>query len=240
MDGSSHGVRRGSFLRSAGLGLAAATFMESKSEKPAIAAGGQAPPMAASTPQEALALLKAGNGRFVEDRSTCGPLTPRRLELTQGQAPFAIILGCSDSRVPIETVFDQVPGHLFVVRVAGNFLNDDDFGSIEYAIAVLKSKFVLVLGHEACGAVTAAVDFVKDGKRQPGHIQSLVDALAPAAKAAKGKPGDWIANAIEQNVRIQVGELTVQSDIIKTAVDSGSVGVAGGVYDLQTGKVHFL
>jgi carbonic anhydrase len=214
--------------------------MEANIDNPASAAGGHAPPMAASTPQEALGLLKAGNVRFVEDKSICGPLTPRRLELTQGQAPFAIILGCSDSRVPIETVFDQVPGHLFVVRVAGNFLNDDDFGSIEYAVAVLKSKFILVLGHESCGAVTAAVDFVKNGTRQPGHIQSLVNALARSAEATKAHSGDWIANAIAENVRLNVGDLTAHSDIIKDAVASGSVGVGGGVYDLQTGKVSFI
>ncbi|MBV8435291.1 MAG: carbonic anhydrase [Candidatus Eremiobacteraeota bacterium] len=240
MDRSEDPLDRKRFLRSAGIGLAAAAFMDAEAERPARAAGGQVPPTAAASPSEALALLKAGNERFVEDRSTCGPLTPRRLELTQGQAPFAIVLGCSDSRVPIETVFDQVPGHLFVVRVAGNFLNDDDFGSIEYGIAVLKAKFVLVLGHGGCGAVTAAVNFVKTGARQPGHIQNIVDALTPAAKATKAKAGDWIANATEENVRINLAELTAQSTIVKEAVAAGSVGIGGGVYDLQSGRVHFL
>ena len=240
MDVSSSGLGRGKFLRSAGIGIAVAAVTGGKMDRPAWAAGGPAPPMAASTPHEALELLKAGNERFATDQSTCGPLTSRRLQLTQGQSPFAIVLGCSDSRVPIETIFDQVPGNIFVVRVAGNFLNDDDFGSIEYAIANLKSKLILVLGHEACGAVTAAVDYVKNGTRQPGHIQSLVDAIAPAVKATQGKPGDWIANAIEENVKLNVAELTAQSTIVADAVKSGDVEIAGGVYDLHTGRVAFL
>ena len=233
-------VGRGKFLRSASLGLAMAALVDGEMGQPARAAGGAAPPMAASSPAEALALLKAGNTRFVDDHSSCGPLSPRRLQLIQGQAPFAIILGCSDSRVPVETVFDQVPGNLFVIRVAGNFLNDADIGTIEYGVAVLKSRYILVLGHEACGAVTAAVDFVKNGTRQPGHIQSLVNALAPAAKASKGKPGDWVANAIEENVRLNIRDLSAESEIVRSAVASGSVAVGGGVYDLHTGKVGWL
>lgn len=240
MDHPSDSVGRGRFLRSTGLGLAMAALMDGDLSQPALADAGHAPPMAASSPDEALGLLKAGNKRFVEDKSACGPLTPRRLQLIQGQAPFAIILGCSDSRVPVETVFDQVPGNLFVIRVAGNFLNDADIGTIEYGVAVLKSRYILVLGHEACGAVTAAVDFVKNGTRQPGHIQTLVNAIAPAAKASKGKPGDWVANAIEENVRLNMKDLHAESEIVRSAVAAGSVAVGGGVYDLHTGKVTFL
>jgi carbonic anhydrase len=231
---------RGRFLKRAGASIAATALAAGAQGEPALASGGVAPPMAAHSPKDALALLKAGNARFVADKSECGPLTARRLELTQGQAPFAIILGCSDSRVPIETIFDQMPGNLFVIRVAGNFLNEDEFGTMEYGVAVLKSKLILVLGHERCGAVTAAVDFVKTGTKQPGHIQNLVKALAPAAKATQGRPGDWVANAVAENVRMNMAEVDEESEIIAAAIKSGDVAVAGGVYDLESGKVQFL
>ena len=231
---------RWSFLRSTGLGGTMAVMAAGETGTSALAAGGVAPPAAAATSAEALSLLKAGNARFVGDRATCGPLTPRRTELTQGQSPFAIVLGCSDSRVPIETVFDQVPGHLFVVRLAGNFLDDNGLGSIEYSVAVLKSKLIVVLGHEGCGAVTAAVDYVKNGTVQPGHIQGLVKALEPAAKATHDAGGDWIAKAIAENVRLNVAAMSARSAIVAAAVKSGALEVVGGVYSLHTGQVRFL
>lgn len=195
--------------------------------------------MAASSPSEALALLRAGNERFVADKPLTAPLTPLVAELANGQNPFAIILGCSDSRVPVETVFDQPPGNVFTVRVAGNFLNADNYGSIEYAVAVLKAKLVVVLGHSKCGAVAAAVAFAKQGTTQPGHIQDLVTALAPAAEAARGRAGDWIANAVRENVHRNVIAMTSGSTIIADAVRAGDVEVKGGVYDLHTGRVAF-
>jgi carbonic anhydrase len=195
--------------------------------------------MAADTPAAALALLKAGNARFVAGKPECAPLTARVAELASGQNPVAIVLGCSDSRVPVETVFDQPPGNVFVVRVAGNYLTDDGLGSIEYAIAVLKSKAIVVLGHSSCGAVSAAVSYVKSGTTQPGHIQELVTSLEPAAKATKGHPGDWVANAIAENVTLNVAALTSRSSIVADAVKSGSLGIYGGVYDLHGGKVSF-
>jgi carbonic anhydrase len=121
----------------------------------------------ALTPAEALASLKAGNARFVAGTPQTDPLDAGVLELASGQSPHAIVLGCSDSRVPIETIFDQPPGNVFVVRVAGNFLNDDILGSIEFGVAVLKARLILVLGHTNCGAVTAAVAHAKDGTTQP-------------------------------------------------------------------------
>lgn len=233
-------VDRGKFLRSTGLGLAMAALVEGEVERPARAAGGTAPAPAATNPTQALALLKAGNERFVAGNSTCGPLTVRRMELTQGQSPFAIVLGCSDSRVPIETVFDQVPGHIFVVRLAGNFADDNGLGSMEYGVAVLKSSLILVLGHSACGAVGATVKYLEDGMTQPGHIQGLVQAIAPAAKAAKGEPGDWADNAIVQNVLSNVSSIPERSSIIADAIKSGQIKIAGGVYELHTGRVRFL
>jgi carbonic anhydrase len=229
-------VDRGRFLRSAGIGIAMAAVTNAE---PVWASGGEAPPAAATTPEKALELLKAGNARFVAGNSTCGPLTARRLELTQGQSPFAIVLGCSDSRVPIETVFDQVPGNIFVVRVAGNFLDDAGLGSIEYGVAALKASLVLVLGHENCGAVGATVDFLHNGTRQPGHIQTIVTAIEPAARAARDEPGDWLTNAIGKNVDFNVKALREQSTIADEAATSGRIRIMGGVYDLPSGRVVY-
>ena len=136
--------------------------------------------MADLSPAGALELLQAGNARFVAGTPRSEPFGARVAALANGQRPFAVVLGCSDSRVPVEIVFDQAPGSLFVVRVAGNFLNRDGLGSIEFAIDALKSRLVVVLGHENCGAVGAALKYVQDGKTQPGHIQELVNAIAPA------------------------------------------------------------
>jgi len=189
------------------------------------------PPHAAKTAAEALALLEAGNARFVGSAPQANP---------RGQAPYAIVLGCSDSRVPIETIFDQAPGHLFVVRVAGNFLNEDNLGSIEFSVAVLKSRLILVLGHSGCGAIEAAVGYVKDGATQPGYIQDLVAKLGPAARNVRGNPGDWVGNAVAENVKLNVAAMTGRSTIIAQAVKRGEVEVRGGVYDLRSGSVTFL
>jgi carbonic anhydrase len=230
---------RARFLRSMGLSVAATALTAGAGTGSAIAAGA-APPMAAHSPDEALSLLKAGNVRFASGKPECGPLTARIGELRNGQSPFAAVLGCSDSRVPIETIFDQVPGNVFVVRVAGNFVNDDGLGSIEYSVAVLKSKLILVLGHESCGAVNAGVAYVKDGTTQPGHMQNFVAAVAPAAKATKGSAGDWLTNAIAENARMNVAAMTARSTIVADAVKSGSVKVVGGVYSLHSGQVRWL
>lgn len=231
----SNSVDRGKFLRSTGIGLALAALVDGNLEQPAAAAGGAAPAPAATNPDQALALLKAGNSRFVAGESTCGPLTARRMELTQGQSPFAIVLGCSDSRVPIETVFDQVPGHIFVVRLAGNFADDNGLGSMEYGVAVLKASVILVLGHTACGAIDATVKYVNDGTTVPGHIQGLVTALAPAVKK-----GESLDEAIAANVAANVAAIPARSEIIAAAVKSGQIRISGGVYELHSGKVRFL
>jgi carbonic anhydrase len=196
--------------------------------------------MTVGSTAEALTLLEAGNARFVAGTPHIGRLDAALLELAGGQSPYAIVLGCSDSRVPIEMIFDQQPGKLFVVRVAGNYLTDDIFGSIEFAVASFKSKLVVVLGHTKCGAVTAAVAHAKDGTTQPGHIAHLVDAIAPAAEATRDLPGNWLANATAENVRRTVQAMTAGSQIIADAVSRGEAEVAGGIYDLHTGRVSFL
>jgi carbonic anhydrase len=192
-----------------------------------------------ASPAEALATLKAGNARFVAGREHFAPSELDAGDL-RGQTPFAVVLGCSDSRVPIEAIFDQTPGQVFVVRVAGNFLNEANFGSIEFAVAVLKAKLVVVLGHTNCGAVGAAIAAAKDGVAQPGHIAVLVAAVAPAVEATRGRPGDWHANAIAENVRRNVAALTLGSQIIGEAVAGGEVATIGGLYDLGSGDVRFL
>jgi carbonic anhydrase len=235
MGDSSDSVGRGKFLRSTGLGLAAAVLVDAEMERAADAAGGGGPAPAAASPDQALALLKAGNGRFVAGKSTCGPLTARRMELAHGQSPFAIVLGCSDSRVPVETIFDQVPGNIFVIRVAGNFADANGLGSMEYGIAVLKSSLVLVLGHQSCGAVDATLKYVDSGTTQPGHIQGLITAIAPALHK-----GESMEEAVAANVKANVAAIPQQSEIVAAAVKSGQIRVVGGVYDLQSGKVRFL
>lgn len=192
------------------------------------------------TPSEALDQLKTGNARFVSGTPTYKNFANRRASLVGGQSPFAIILACSDSRVPVETVFDQEPGQIFVVRVAGNFVDLAGLGSIEYAVAVLKSSFILVLGHEQCGAVTAAIDYVKTGTTFPGHIQMLAETIAPAATSSKSQSGDWLHNAVVENVRLTVSSLPTRSTIVGEAVSRGDLQVLGAVYDLGTGKVAFL
>jgi carbonic anhydrase len=205
---------------------------------PAVArAAGAGPARAVDTPAEALAELKAGDARFVSGKSiNCGPQMERMAQLGQGQNPHAIILGCSDSRVPNDTIFDQSPGNIFSVRVAGNYVTDDGLGSIEYGVAALKA----LLGHEGCGAVKAAIAYVKDGTVQPGKIADVVAAIVPAVKAAKDQPGDWLANAIAENVRMNVKALTARSKIVSDAVAAGSIEVVGGVYDIATATVKFF
>ncbi len=146
------------------------------------------PTMATDDPAEALALLAEGNARFVAGTPRSAPVTPEELALEEGQSPFAIVLGCSDSRVPIEMIFDQQPGHIFVVRVAGNFLNADNLASIEFAVQYLKSKIVVVLGHTHCGALTGAVNYAKSGTELPGHINNLIVALGPRWRRPAGFP----------------------------------------------------
>jgi carbonic anhydrase len=192
-----------------------------------------------STPAEALELLEAGNARFVAGTQDREPLGPRLAKLADGQSPFAVVLGCSDSRVPIETIFDQAPGNLFVIRVAGNFLNDDNLGSVEYGIEVLKASLIVVLGHSRCGALTAALDYERDGVAQRGHIQGIVDAIAPAVRTTRSLPGEWLDNAIARNIALNVAAMTAESKIVAASVEAGDARVIGGIYDVATGRVAF-
>ena len=218
-------------LLTAGAGLAAMALDAGPLRLSALAASGGG--------NAHLTALMAGNARFVAGTPQCVAATARRTELANGQAPFAAVLGCSDSRVPVETIFDHDPGDVFVVRVAGNFVTDTGLGSLEYAVAVLKSELIIVLGHSSCGAVKAATQAFK-GETFPGHIQGLATAIEPAAQATKGQAGDWVANATTENVRMNAHALLAQSSILSEAHAAGKITIVGAVYDLHTGKVNLL
>lgn len=184
-----------------------------------------------------IAKLVEGNRRYVSGDFTEMHLAPaERAKLSKGQHPFAVVIGCADSRVPPELVFDQSAGQLFVVRVAGQVLDAPTIGSIEYAVEHLGSRLIVVLGHEKCGAVKAAVD----GGEAPGHIGSLVTAIAPAVERARDMQGDILANAVEWNVRRVMDELASSRPILSEMTGEGGLTVAGGVYDLDSGKVAWV
>jgi carbonic anhydrase len=187
----------------------------------------------------ALKNLMDGNARFVAGTPHSRPVIERVRELASGQAPFATVLACADSRVPVETLFDHDPGDIFVVRLAGNFVSEAALASIEYATAVLKSPLVMVLGHTSCGAVQAAIEYVKSGTALPGHMQVLADAIVPAAKSCEHAAGDWWHNAVIENVRLNVHTLKTSKPIMAEAMKKEHE-IVGGVYDLATGKVTLL
>jgi len=187
---------------------------------------------------EAISKLKDGNGRYTSGNlQHPGQTTERRAELAKTQHPFAAIVCCSDSRVPPEVVFDQGLGDLFIVRVAGNVINDEGLGSIEYTVDHLGTRLILVLGHQRCGAVDAARETIAAKGKAPGHIQSLVTAIKPAVEATAKEDLDA---TIKANVKHVVQALRSSTPILKAKVDSGQIQVIGGYYSLDTGAVTFL
>ena len=189
-------------------------------------------------PAEAISKLKEGNGRYAGGNlQHPGQTTERRAELANSQYPFATIVSCSDSRVPPEIVFDQGLGDLFVVRVAGNVIDDHALGSIEYAVDHLGVRLIVVLGHQSCGAVKAAKETIAAKTKAPGHIQSLVTAIQPAVEAtAKGD----LEATIKANVKDVAQALRSSTPVLKPKVDSGDVRVVGAYYNLDTGAITFL
>lgn len=186
------------------------------------------------TPEQALAELMAGNRRFVEGR----PVGPNRnmariQELAEGQTPFASVLSCADSRVPVEIVFDQGFGDLFVCRAAGNIVTPELIGSLEFGTAVLGAQALLVLGHTSCGAVKATIA----GGAVPGQISSLYQHIQPAVDRASTRE---LEEVIRENVRIQAGLLRTSSPVIAELIRENKLAVVGGVYDLATGRVTLL
>jgi carbonic anhydrase len=194
----------------------------------------------AAVGEEPLGRLMAGNKRFVASKLTHpNQGKPRRTALTRGQQPFAAILGCADSRVPPEVLFDQGLGDLFVVRVAGNVADSPAIGSLEYAAAELHVPLIIVLGHSRCGAVDAALK-TASGVDLPGGIKSLVDAILPAVLPVKDCPGDMLDNAVRANVAHVVGRLRSTKPVLAGPTAEGKLRIVGGHYDLETGVVEVL
>lgn len=193
---------------------------------------------AQTSADEALTKLKQGNERFVQGKSIRPHQDLNRIkEVAAAQSPFATIVGCSDSRVPNEIIFDQGVGDLFIVRTAGQVSTYASWGSIEFAEELLGTKLVVVLGHTQCGAVNAAVKLPE----VPGHIVTLINAIKPAVeKAREQHPADLLDAAIRENIRLQVEQLKSLEPTLAKRVREGSVKILGALYHLDTGKVEFL
>ncbi len=184
--------------------------------------------------------LIAGNARYVAGKALRVDHSVRREAVAPAQMPFAIVLGCSDSRVPPEILFDQGLGDIFTVRIAGNIADDLTLGSMEYAVEHFATPLIVVLGHERCGAISAAVAAVASGTMPPPHIASLVAALQPAVAASKDMPGDAVENAITTHVRQTVAALKASGPVLADAVEHGRLEIVGAEYHLQSGRVGFL
>jgi len=194
------------------------------------------------TPEQIIQGLKEGNERYVNNNLTPRDLQSQVKATASGQFPEAIIISCVDSRVPVEHVFDKGVGDIFVARVAGNFSNEDILGSSEFATAVAGSKVVVVMGHESCGAVKAAIDGV-----EMGNITAMLDKIEPAIEMTQNFDGeqstsnnDYVTEVVNNNVINTIAEMRENSPIIAELERNGEVVIAGAFYDLDTGKVTFL
>ena len=193
------------------------------------------------TPDGVLNDLRDGNQRFVENKFQERDYNSQKKSATGGQYPKAIILSCVDSRVPVETVFDQGIGDIFVSRVAGNFVNTDILGSMEYACKVAGSKLVFVLGHEKCGAVSSACDHV-----ELENITAMLKNIKPAVKLVKtkgeenSKNAEYVQAVVEKNVQLNIERIRQESHILKDLEDLGEIKIVGGVYFLKSGKIEMI
>jgi carbonic anhydrase len=191
---------------------------------------------------EALAKLKAGNDKYVSAPQVCASdLTAQRAQVAKGQTPWAVILACSDSRMPPELLFGGLGlGELFVARNAGNMAGTATMGSIEYGVQYLGVPLVVVLGHQRCGAVAAACDMVTKHASFPGSIGPMVKAIVPAAKAVRGKPGDFVDNAVRESAKRTAVKIATKSPIVSKFIKDGKAKVVAARYDLDQGRVEFL
>jgi carbonic anhydrase len=206
---------------------------------PAVAADDAATPTSVHADQ-GLQMLMDGNKRFVEGNLTSlSNLAQDRDDVATGQSPFAVIVCCSDSRVPPEIVFDQTLGQLFVVRTAGQVIDEAARGSIVYGVDFLKAPLLLVLGHSGCGAVDAAIAALA-GNPIPGYAYRFAEGIGPAVQSVLNEPGDQLDNAIRANIAMGVDQLRTAEPDLAAAVTSGQLTVAGGYYDLASGEVSFL
>ena len=192
-------------------------------------------------PATALMKLQKGNRRFVDATMLHPDQDPHaRLRLSQSQKPFAVILSCSDSRIPPEVIFDQGLGDLFVVRVAGNVVDRDGLGSIEYAVGHLETPLVMVLGHQNCGAVSATLEALQPPHTPPhGAVGALIESITPAVGVAIGRPGDLLDNTIRANAEQSRDQITQSPDLAKY-LGSGALRVVAAYYSLDAGTVTVI
>jgi carbonic anhydrase len=243
----SHGKnvpRRNFLLGAVALGTLATTgkgHAKSQKRKAKTAQEARPPrPENVMTPDAALARLIEGNSRYQKGLARRHDFVAEREALIGGQNPYAGILSCADSRIAPEYAFDSSRGDLFVCRVAGNFVNPENIASFEFAVEVLKTPLLLVLGHESCGAVESAISTIATKSTLPGHLPSLVAALAPAVQAVANKPGNELENATKENVRLGVEALKMATPLLSAAVADKRVKIVGGLYRLANGQVEIF
>lgn len=227
-------LNRRSLLKFAGLGIACLGL------PPGLAVA--APAESELTPDEALARLQQGNEKFVSDANACAAhLAERRSETANGQAPWATILTCSDSRVTPELIFGGVTlGELFVVRNAGNVLETNGLGTIEYGAEHLHAPLVVVMGHKNCGAVAAACDVATNGTVYDGSIARMIEPIIPVALGSRGKAGDFVDNTVHANAVRGADRILAESPLVDHLVEAGKVRIVPAYYDLDSGRVDFL
>lgn len=234
---------RRNFLRLAGVSAGALLLSGVLPEQATLAAstvGSSPKPQNNLDPSQALTRLMAGNDRYAEGVTKRHDFMSEREALAGGQNPFAAVLGCADSRIAPEYAFDTGRGDLFAVRVAGNFVTNDGLASLEYAVAVLGTPLIVVLGHDSCGAVSAGVKALKSNERFPGQIQGLADAIKPSVEKILKEPGNILENAIAQNVKDTVSRLRHESPLLSDALAKGKLNIVGGIYRLHSGKVELV
>ncbi|VVD71777.1 carbonic anhydrase [Pandoraea anhela] len=230
---------RRKFLRGSGALAAAVTGLTSGAAVPAFAT--QPPkPHNVVTPDDAIARLMQGNARYVAGLMRRHDFASERETLSEGQNPYAALLSCADSRVAPEFAFDSVRGDLFTTRVAGNIASEEVTGSLEYAVSVLKVPLILVLGHDKCGAIDAALGAYAKGTMYPGSIQSLVQRIKPSVKKIDRTGPDPLDAAIAQNVLDNVSALRETSAILRESETKGTLKIVGGMYRLASGKVELI
>jgi len=219
-------------------GAAAAATVAACTPAPPASPPPPAPETPVVNPDQALARLLEGNRRYAANKSTdVDESAARRTEVAAGQKPFATILGCVDSRVPPELVFDRGLGDLFVIRTAGQVMDKAVLGSLEFGVEELHIPLLMVLGHEKCGAVTATMEAIEKHAAAHEDINWLVDGIRPAVEQTKGRPGDALDNAVRANVELAVARLK-GSPILTEAIASGELKIVGARYDLDTGVVE--
>ncbi|WP_233842398.1 carbonic anhydrase [Dyella sp. 2HG41-7] len=232
-DHASHSFHSRRQFLEAGLGLLALSAVA-----PWSALAASPPVQNAITPDAALRRLLDGNALYVANKLDAKDFSVGRAARAKAQYPIAAILSCADSRVAPELVFDQGPGDLFVMRIAGNYLSGDILASLEYAVGVLKVPLIMVMGHTECGAIKATISEIKDPAPLPGHIWDIVDAVRPGIdKVVQTGGGNVLLNAIGANVDYNVARIASAQPVVSEAIKSGAVKVVGSVYELATGKV---